>query len=241
MQAKDLYILGDLFDNFWLGNDDHLEPSPDIIAELKDYTSKGKSLYIIKGNRELMLDKGIEALTGARLLPDLYVIDLYGNNVLIAHGDVLCAKDRAYQFYRTMMELRFVRWFFLSLPYPLRLLLVNGIRPLMRDSVKRKAPEIIDVDDKAVTETMLEYKVQEMIHGHTHRPDKHTFDLKGETATRIVLGDWHKRDSVLVCDKNKRTLMSVQDYIDSMEFLWAQERTPCLVQPLTEGHNTQRG
>jgi len=35
---------------------------------------------------------------------------------------------------------------------------------------------------------------QRLIHGHTHRPDRHRviLDAQGALGERIVLGDWHK-------------------------------------------------
>ena len=37
-----------------------------------------------------------------------------------------------------------------------------------------------------------------MIHGHTHRPATHRYELPdGSTATRIVLADWYDRGSYL--------------------------------------------
>jgi len=42
--------------------------------------------------------------------------------------------------------------------------------------------------------------VQQMIHGHTHRPAIHEVTLDGQPARRIVLGDWYEQGSVLVCE-----------------------------------------
>jgi UDP-2,3-diacylglucosamine hydrolase len=40
--------------------------------------------------------------------------------------------------------------------------------------------------------------VRTLIHGHTHRPAVHEFELDGRSARRIVLGAWHDRGSALV-------------------------------------------
>ena len=39
--------------------------------------------------------------------------------------------------------------------------------------------------------------VTRLIHGHTHRPAVHRFELDGQPAERIVLGDWYEQGSVL--------------------------------------------
>ena len=43
--------------------------------------------------------------------------------------------------------------------------------------------------------------VLSMIHGHTHRPNTHTYSINNKTATRTVLGDWYHQDSVLKVSK----------------------------------------
>ena len=52
----------------------------------------------------------------------------------------------------------------------------------------------------AVAACMREAGVRLLIHGHTHRPAVHAFDLDGRTARRIVLGDWYEQGSLLRCD-----------------------------------------
>jgi UDP-2,3-diacylglucosamine hydrolase len=44
---------------------------------------------------------------------------------------------------------------------------------------------------------MREAGVKQLIHGHTHRPAIHEFELDGEPAKRIVLGDWYDQVSSL--------------------------------------------
>jgi UDP-2,3-diacylglucosamine hydrolase len=63
-----------------------------------------------------------------------------------------------------------------------------------------KPAEIMDVNQETVEETMLELGVSTLIHGHTHRPAIHQFELAGRPARRIVLGDWYEQGSVLSWD-----------------------------------------
>jgi UDP-2,3-diacylglucosamine hydrolase len=213
-QAQALYILGDLFEAFWLGNDDHTPPAGQVMAALLEFTRSGGRLYIIRGNRELMLDAGIEQLTGATLLPDLSRIELDGRPVLLSHGDILCSRDVSYQWYRRFMECRLIKSLFLAFPYALRSLLARGLRPVMQRSLKQKRPAIIDTDQATIERIMRRYAVTELIHGHTHRPGIHTFRLAGRDARRIVLGDWYETDSVLVCRGDERRLMRVEEYLN---------------------------
>lgn len=213
-KASALYILGDLFENFWLGNDDATPPCQRVISELTHFCQAGGRLYILRGNRELVMGKSIEYITGCTFLPDTSVIDLDGSQTLIMHGDVLCTRDVKYQCYRRFMELRIIKKLFLSLPYAARVFLVRGLRPLMKRSVRSKQADIIDVEQSTVESTMREHGVLELIHGHTHRPNTHEFQLDDKPARRMVLGDWYQDDSVLVCSNGDKQLMRVQDYIN---------------------------
>lgn len=214
-QAGALYILGDLFEHFWLGNDDRKSPNPVVLAELQAYTAAGRPLFMIRGNRDLLLDRGIETLTGARLLPDLSVIDLDGQRILLAHGDVLCTRDVKYQRFRRFAETVPVRWIFLRLPYAWRDRLVRRLTPAFKQSAARKRPEIMDVDEDTVIQTMRTFGVRELIHGHTHRPGLHELTIDGQPARRIVLGDWYDKEQILVSRGTERKLMRVEEYIDT--------------------------
>ena len=47
---------------------------------------------------------------------------------------------------------------------------------------------------------LAEHGVRHLLHGHTHRPKVHDFDLDGEPAWRIVLGDWYEQGSMVEWD-----------------------------------------
>lgn len=213
LKARALYILGDLLENFWLGDDDHTRASLDAIAALARFSRDGGRLFLLRGNRELMFSRRIEQMSGGTLLPDSTVIELDGRPVLITHGDLLCTRDVKYQLYRRFLERPGVRRFFLRLPYLLRCVLVRGLRPLMKKSTRRKSPSIVDVDPEAVEAQMRAHGVQELIHGHTHRPGIHEFQLDGAAARRIVLGDWYEKDSILVCRGEQRRLLPLDEYL----------------------------
>ena len=215
--ARAVYILGDLFENFWVGNDERTPPAPEVINVLRDCCRHNEEVYLLRGNRDLMVDRGFCALTGCKLLDDENVIHIDGQATLIMHGDLLCTRDRKYQLYRKFMEIPPIRRLFLSLPYRLRILLSRGLQPLIKKSAAGKPPEIIDADQAAVEEYMTRHDTNELIHGHTHRPGIHHFELNGQPARRIVLGDWYEEDSVLVCRNDERRLMRVQEYIESAD------------------------
>jgi UDP-2,3-diacylglucosamine hydrolase len=57
------------------------------------------------------------------------------------------------------------------------------------------------VNQTAVREAFTRYDVRRIIHGHTHRPAEHHYDIDGETCERIVLADWRPGHlEYLICE-----------------------------------------
>ena len=57
--------------------------------------------------------------------------------------------------------------------------------------------DIMDVNQGQVIDSFERHGVHRMIHGHTHRPATHEFEINGKAVQRIVLGDWYTQGSVL--------------------------------------------
>jgi UDP-2,3-diacylglucosamine hydrolase len=196
VSAEALYILGDLFET-WVGDDDD-EPYRDrICLALARLGERGVACYVMHGNRDFLYHSGFARRTGARLIADPIIIDLYGEAVLLTHGDALCTADRPYQLLRGVV--RSARWQqrFLRLPLALRRSLADQARRGSQRHTQRTASQIMDADEGAVAAAMRACDVRTLIHGHTHRPAVHEFGLDGRPARRIVLGAWHDRGSVL--------------------------------------------
>ena len=195
-QAQVLYILGDLFE-YWIGDDD---PSPfiaQVAFELKKLANLGIKIYFIHGNRDFLLGKKFAKKSGMILLPEHHCIELYGQQVLIMHGDTLCTLDVEYQNFRQKSRKKWWQWTVLSLPLFVRRKIANDARQRSEMNGKSKSVEITDVTQFDVEQHMLSHQVRLLIHGHTHRPATHEFTLNGTIAKRIVLGDWYTQGSVL--------------------------------------------
>jgi UDP-2,3-diacylglucosamine hydrolase len=213
-RADAIYLLGDLFEQFWVGNDEHTPPVPEVLAEMRACAAAGPKCHVLRGNRELLLDPGFETLTGWKLLPDRVTVDIFGRRTLLMHGDLLCTRDLKYQMFRRFVEMPLLRRLFLSLPYAGRALLSHGLRPLMRRDAAAKLPQIVDVDPGTVRREMEMAGVDALIHGHTHRPGTHFIDLAGGKGTRIVLGDWYRVGEMLVCRADTWRLVPVADFVE---------------------------
>ena len=206
--ADALYILGDLFE-VWLG-DDYCEPGLEpAIKALKDFSKSGKSLFVMHGNRDFLLGNGFEEMTGCKLLPDPSPLQLGEMQALISHGDELCIDDTEYMTFRRMV--RDPQWqnSFLAKPIEERIAFAKQARSESISKTQQKAIDIMDVNQNAVEQLMTKHNAELLIHGHTHRPNTHHFEVNGKTLTRIVLGDWYEQGSVLVCNNNNCNLKSI--------------------------------
>lgn len=194
--AEALYILGDLFEA-WLGDDDPDPAARATVRVLRALTDSGVPVFVMHGNRDFLIGERFCRETGAVLLPDGTVIELYGERAVLMHGDALCTDDASYQRLRRIVRNPVVRGLFRIMTLGQRRTLAARMRAGSRAHVGMTAPEIMDVNAEAVAHAFREAGVRTMIHGHTHRPAVHPLEIDGAPAKRIVLGDWYTQGSVL--------------------------------------------
>lgn len=195
-EARALYILGDLFEA-WIGDDDPDPAAREIVAALRTLTRSGVPCYLMHGNRDFLLGQQFARETGCEILSDGTVVDLHGERVLLMHGDVLCTADTSYQRLRRTLRNPMVLWTLRHLPLETRRKLGRKLRAGSQMHTGSTAAEIMDVAPEAVVATMRAAGVRTLIHGHTHRPAIHEMTVDGQSARRIVLGDWYTQGSVL--------------------------------------------
>ncbi len=198
-QADDLYILGDLFEA-WVGDDDPNTHYFGIKRALRKLTDSGIPVYFMHGNRDFMVGKGFANETGLKILDDPYKVTMYGQKVLLSHGDYLCIDDVQYQRVRQMVRNPDWQASMRAKPLKERLRIATEARRQSLEQTINKSLEIIDVNESAVKEAIKKHGVDVLLHGHTHRPAIHEVDLGRRKAKRIVLGDWHLQGSVVRWD-----------------------------------------
>ena len=194
--ADALYVLGDLFE-VWLGDDDPDPAAREIVAALRRLTDSGVPCFVMHGNRDFLIGRRFCEETGARLIPDGTIVDLHGERVLLMHGDVLCTDDLNYQRLRRIVRNPLVQWIFRHLSLAQRSALAERMREGSRMHTGAAAPEIMDVNSRAVADAFSTSGIHTLVHGHTHRPAVHELVVDGAPVRRIVLGDWHAQGSVL--------------------------------------------
>ena len=199
--AHSLFLLGDLFEA-WIGDDDPEPAHREAIAGLAALGASGTLVYVMRGNRDFMLGERFCAESGAILLDDPAIIDVNGETAIISHGDGLCTDDRSYQRLRALVREPALRSGFARLPIDVRRRLASEAREGSREHLANAAGYITDVNQPAVESVFRGAHAGLLIHGHTHRPGVHRFDLDGAERTRVVLGAWHDAANVVRWDES---------------------------------------
>ena len=201
-QAKALYILGDLFET-WIG-DDHQTPfNTRIITALKALVASGVTTYFMPGNRDFLIGRRFIQQTGCHYLPDPSVIDLYGQSVLLTHGDSLCTLDKNYLRYRRWSRYRLWQSLFLQLPVALREKIAHRLRGI-EHSITPENKDQYDVVMSHLFQCLDQHpNTTLIIHGHTHQPCIQLIQRESQLIKRFVLSDWqNSQGNVLVALPN---------------------------------------
>ncbi|HBQ68333.1 UDP-2,3-diacylglucosamine diphosphatase [Leclercia adecarboxylata] len=194
--ADALYILGDLFEA-WIGDDDPNPLHREIAIAIKALVDSGVPCFFVHGNRDFLLGKRYARDCGMTLLAEETVLDLYGRNILIMHGDTLCTDDTGYLAFRAKVHNPWIQTLFLALPLFIRSRIAAKMRAGSKAANSSKSMTIMDVNPQAVASVMAKHQVQWLIHGHTHRPYMHDLTVNDKPAHRVVLGAWHTEGSMI--------------------------------------------
>ena len=206
--AAALYILGDLFES-WIGDDAPDAAQAAVTAGLQELTASGVPCFVMHGNRDFLLSAQFCRSSGAQLLPDPLIMTLYGEPVLVMHGDALCTDDRAYQRLRATVRDSGWQRQFLALSIEARRALAGAARAGSQAHTAAMENSITDVNSDSVAAALRAAETATLLHGHTHRPAIHPLQVDGRACTRIVLGDWYDQGSLLRWDRNGPELVSL--------------------------------
>lgn len=200
-KVKTIYILGDFF-HAWSGDDSINEWSQGIAQQLKALTEEGISIFYMHGNRDFLLGEQFAACAGWTVLTEPSLIYLGEQQILLAHGDRYCTKDRSHQRFRKLTRTPLFSKLFLKLPLSLRNRLVHKVRTISQNGPS-KTKEALDVVMDSVNKELSFYKVNTLIHGHTHKPGLVEYTRQGEQIQRYILSDWDDSPQLLCYDSTK--------------------------------------
>ena len=213
--ADALYILGDLFEA-WVGDDDPSTTGQQVADGLRRLADTGVPAFFIHGNRDFLVGQDYARRAGLCILPDPAVVSLYGEPVLLMHGDLLCTDDHAYQAFRAQTRDPHWQAKFLAQPLAARQAFAAQARQAsmsrqqdMIDGDRASFEAVTDVNSQAVEATLARFGVATLVHGHTHRPAMHAVRIGDREGRRIVLGDWYEQGSVLRVSPGRFELQSL--------------------------------
>jgi UDP-2,3-diacylglucosamine hydrolase len=116
---------------------------------------------------------------------------------------LLCTDDLPYQAFRAKSHAREWQQAVLSKPLLLRLLAARWYRIRSYFHKRKKSRDIMDVNQDTVIKVMHDHNSLRLIHGHTHRPNVHNFEINGQSAQRFVLAAWNKDAGEILCWNSK--------------------------------------
>lgn len=189
-KTDELFILGDLFEA-WIGDDSKTELSLAVATALANFAKAGSAVFLMHGNRDFLLGESFAQSCCAKLLQEPYVIDSLAGPILLMHGDALCTDDTDYQKFRQLVRSPAWQEDFLGQPLTQRQAFAEHARAQSALATAGKVSEIMDVNAKAIEQSLSAAGITTLLHGHTHRPATHS--LTALAGQRIVLGDWDKR------------------------------------------------
>lgn len=185
-----LIILGDLFE-YWAGDDDLDAPAiAPVVSTLRAAADAGLLITFMHGNRDFLAGASFARAARLRLLADPCLVTLGAQRILITHGDALCTDDVDYQRFRTQVRDPHWQSQFLAQPLAQRHAIIADLRARSEDRKARAPQAIMDVNAQAVDALFASHGVDQIVHGHTHRPGMH----RTPRGTRWVLPDWEFDD-----------------------------------------------
>lgn len=190
MHARQLYLLGDIFE-YWAGDDDIASPfNQRVIAAIRAISDAGVLVFWIAGNRDFLVGANFAKASGLTLLPDPFVATIAGQRITLAHGDAQCTDDLAYMAFRKQVREQAWQAQFLAMPLAQRKTIIEGLRNDSRLQQQSKSYTIMDVNAASIDSLLHSTGTYIMIHGHTHHPARHVVTQGEHTQIRYVLPDW---------------------------------------------------
>jgi UDP-2,3-diacylglucosamine hydrolase len=171
----DLYILGDFFD-FWANNKTVFNDNHAVLSLMKEITSRGSKIYMLIGNRDLLLQQKALTPFGITLLGEEATITLDHKTIFLTHGHLLCTMDLKFQQYKKRV-------------WPLYRFLDRILPGWIENYLARKfiitSKKVIDSQDQsrfqfstAALTGCFNRGIDVIICGHAHKAAAESFDEK---------------------------------------------------------------
>lgn len=191
-RADALFILGDLFEA-WIGDDVvAIDPFAQHCADWLRSLGAEMPLFFMHGNRDFLVGRRLLDGCLITLLDDPSVLTFDRRRWLLTHGDALCTTDHAYMAFRAQVRQPGFQQGFLSMPIGRRIEVARKMRE-RSEAHQGSRDDIADVDPCLAWRWLEAADAPVMVHGHTHRPDRHVSGPTADSAAvleRWVMSDW---------------------------------------------------
>ena len=178
--VRTLAILGDLFD-VWVGPSQATMPgAAAVLASLAGARARGTRVLVVPGNRDFLLGRAFELLSGAEILTEGFVAAVGArrapSRILCVHGDTLCTRDRGYQRLRRVLRSRAVLAVAPLVPRPLGLAVARRLRRASVRAIAAKPAEEKSIQRDAVVAAAGAARADVVVCGHAHAFRDETLD-----------------------------------------------------------------
>ena len=203
---RTLYLLGDLFE-FWLGFNhvvyaDHIP----ILHRLSELHALGTRIVYVEGNHDFNLGPFFKQKLDCTVYPDGGEVEIDGQRIYLAHGDLVDPSDRGYRLLRSIFRSRIVR-FFSGIVHP------DTIWRFAAWASRNSSGKQGHVDRPDCRSILIPYAKQLfdkgynfVLTGHYHTP----FIEQTDTGTLIALGDWIEQYSYAVYENGEFRLEQLE-------------------------------
>jgi UDP-2,3-diacylglucosamine hydrolase len=199
--AREIYILGDLFD-YWIGPK-HLE-LPDYreaLDALRRTTADGVRVVFLKGNRDFYMG-GFAEGTGVETAPDgaRHEIRAGRQRVLLCHGNYLDCRPRLAHLPEEIIRSHLVESVYTRLPASVAKRGAAFYRRVSGHGARRQRAAVRAAQrlSRRALDALFREGFDVVVCGHFHRPAKYVLKFEGQEKTLFTLGDWTDGSSYLV-------------------------------------------
>jgi len=177
-EATRVLILGDLFEFLTGPRQLAVGAHREVVDALREAANAGVSLTVLRGNRDYMMDRAFERMSGARVVSGLRFA-LGGRPCLALHGDELCLNDVPYQRSKHLLRHPVTRGVLRNLPLGVSLWLGRRVRKKSKMVVASGDQERFHPVAGALRD-VYGLEVDLLVFGHIHLPARGRFEDRGE-------------------------------------------------------------
>ncbi len=182
-----IFFLGDTF-HYWINEPEFIKKYYSVFLDkLQNLAKAGIQLFLIEGNRDFLASHYLEKQPWIDVLHNPTITEVGGKVVYLGHGDELCWNDWAYQFYKSIIRSRPMRFLADHIPKSLCLRTAGKMSKTSSLIVAGKKESTLEVPRKAYEQIILT-GVEMIIHGHLHKTYHREYKIGGHTGQVLCFG-----------------------------------------------------